>query len=191
MKLSKCLLILAVFALAAAASADSLWTQDAKPLTADPKAHQVGDIVTVLVDEASATTQKATTGFDKKVKHDNEAGVGPIVKLLPKVGVSSAQSGSASGSTTKTMTFTAEVTATVTKVNPNGDLVLEGARVVETNGEKQELKVSGTVRPQDIGADNTVSSIYLANAQIKCTGKGPIGDRQKEGLLSKIVKVLF
>jgi flagellar basal body L-ring protein FlgH len=47
------------------------------------------------------------------------------------------------------------------------------------------------VRPQDIGPDNTISSVYLANASVQVDGKGPIGDRQRKGLISTILHWLF
>lgn len=191
MKTRGYMLIVILTALSVGAHANSLWTSASRSMAADSKARQVGDVVTVLVQESSSTNQKASTNFDKKLKHGNSAGVGPLVKLLPDISASSGQSGSASGTTSKSMSFSASITAKVVEVLPSGNLRLEGTRIVQTNSEKQEIKLVGTVRPQDIEPDNTVLSTYLADAEIKCNGKGPIGDRQKEGLLSKVIKFLF
>jgi flagellar L-ring protein precursor FlgH len=183
--------IAAIMLLAVSACANSLWTPASGGLFADLKAHQVGDVVTVLVVESSASSQKASTDYDKKFDHGNDVGVGTLLKNVPGFDFTSAQKGSASGTTSSTSNFTAKITATVTKVLPNGNLTIEATRSVATNSEKQEIKLTGVVRPQDIAPDNTVLSTYLANAQIQSTGKGPIGDRQKEGIISKLLKFLF
>lgn len=177
--------------MATSASASSLWSPGAGSLFADIKAKQAGDIVTILIVESSSSSQKAKTSFTKSLKHGNDAGIGLILKNLPELGISSKQSGSSDGATTRTASFLAKMTAVVVKVLPNGNLVIEGSRTVETNSEKQDIKLTGTIRPQDIAPDNTVLSTYLADAEIKCTGKGPIGDRQREGIISKLIKFLF
>jgi len=191
MILRRCALILAMLLIASSAIADSLWTPKSTSLCADAKARQVGDIVTILVVESTASVQKASTGFDKKLSHKNDAGIGTLLKNLPEFQVSSSQKGSASGSTSRISNFVAKITATVVKALPNGNLVLEGKRTVSTNRERQEITLTGTVRQQDIAPDNTVLSTYLADAEIKSTGKGPVGDRQKEGIISKLIKFLF
>ena len=181
----------AILLAASCAAADSLWVPASNSLFADVKARQVGDTVTILIVESSISTQKASTGFDKKLEHENSVGLGFLLKNLPEFGVSSSQKGSASGATSRTSSFVAKITATVVKVLPNGNLVLEGVRSLSTNSEKQDIKLMGTVRPQDITPDNTVLSTYLADAEVKSTGKGPIGDRQKEGIISRLIKFLF
>lgn len=174
------------------AMADSLWTEDsATSLFADRKAAKVGDIVTVLIMEGATSTQKASSGFDKDVEHSNSAGLGPLLKLLPEFGFSSSQSGSASGQTTMSNQLITRLSATVVKKQENGNLEIEGSRVLETNGEKQEISFSATVRPEDIGTDNTVTSTNLADVQIHYAGKGPIGDRQRAGIVTKLIKWLF
>lgn len=191
MRPNRILIIASLLALGVSASADSLWTSTSKSMLSDSKARQVGDTITVTVIESTATQQKTSTTFSKNLKHNNGAGVGPIVKLLPEVGVTSAQSGSASGDTSKSMTFTATVTTQVVKVLPNGNLQVQGTHHVETNAEKQDITISGIARPEDIDSSNNIASTALADFQVKCTGKGAIGDRQKEGLISKLLKYLF
>ena len=38
----------------------------------------------------------------------------------------------------------------------------------------------------DIAPDNTVQSPLVADAQIKLTGKGPVGDKQHDGIITRI-----
>ena len=50
-------------------------------------------------------------------------------------------------------TLTATITARVMEVLPNGDLVLEGVREIEINGDRQIVVLTGVVRPRDISAE--------------------------------------
>lgn len=191
MRYVKYLALAALMMISTQAFAISLWRDSSGGLIKDAKAHGVGDVVTVLIVESSASTQKASTGYDKKLDHENDAGIGTLLNKIPALGYTSSQKGSASGSTSRTSNFTAKITATVTKLLPNGNLVIEATRALSTNSEKQDIKLTGTVRPQDIAPDNTVYSTYLADAKIESSGKGPIGDRQREGIISKLLKFLF
>lgn len=183
--------LIALISIASSAFGNSLWMPDSRSLIGDVKARQVGDVITVLIVESTASTQKASTGFDKKLDHSNDAGVGFLLNKIPAFDYGSSQKGSASGTTSRTSNFTAKITATVTKVLPNGNLVIEATRAISTNSEKQDIKLTGTVRPQDIAPDNSVLSTYLADAKIESAGKGPIGNRQREGIISKLLRFLF
>lgn len=169
----------------------SLWTPTSTSMVTDAKARQSGDLVTVVIVEGTSSSQKASTDFDKSVDHSNSAGVGPLLTLLPELKAKSGQKGSASGQTTLSNQLVAKVTATVTKVLPNGNMEIQAQRTLQTNGETQEITLTGVIRPQDVGTDNTILSTFISDMAVKCTGKGAIGDRQKEGLISKIVKYLF
>jgi flagellar L-ring protein precursor FlgH len=171
--------------------ADSLWVPNSTSLCADSKAKQVGDLVTVIIVESTVSSQQTSTDYNKSLDHSNKQGVGPLMNLIPDLGFSSQQKGSAGGATSMTNKFITKITATVTKVLPNGNLVVTAQRSVLTSGEKQEATLTGTVRPQDVAPDNTVLSTYLADVDLKYTGKGPAGDRQKEGVVSKILKFIF
>lgn len=83
------------------------------------------------------------------------------------------------------------MTARVVGIDAAGNLEIEGTKSVQTNKENEEIKLTGIIRPQDIAPDNTVPSTCIANAKITHAGSGPVGSRQKEGLISKIFKILF
>lgn len=181
------------------AHADSLWKSEPKPeasapsgsIFLDTRASKVGDLVTIVVTENSSASQQAATSVTKKDKVDTSAGVGALLRMLPKWNISGGTEANAQGSTSRTASLQANITAKVVKVNPNGTLVIEGLRDVKANNDTQVIRITGVVRREDIAADNTVQSTYLADAKIDYTGKGPIAERQKPGILTRIFKVLF
>jgi len=76
-------------------------------------------------------------------------------------------------------------------VLPNSNLLIEGRRNVKVNNEDQIVTVKGTIRQRDITAENTINSIYVADAQITYSGEGIISDRQKPGWLMNVIDKLW
>lgn len=175
-------------------AAESLWVDTKSPsgsVYSDKKAAKVGDIITIIIEESAASSQNASTDTKKDSKLSTGPGTGPLLKKIPLFDYSGGDSMKASGTTTRSSSFTTRMSAVVTKVLDNGNLQIEGTRFIGTNKEKEQVKLTGTIRKQDILPDNTVLSAYVANATITHMGSGPIGSRQKEGLISKIFKILF
>lgn len=173
-------------------AAESLWVSaKSGSVYSDKKAAKVGDIITIIIEESAVSSQQASTDTKKDSKLSTGPGIGPLLKKIPLLEYSGGDSIKASGTTTRSSNFATRMSAVVTKVLENGNLEIEGTRFVETNKEKEQVKLTGMVRKQDIQPDNTVLSAFVANATITHMGSGPIGSRQKEGLISKIFKILF
>ena len=75
----------------------------------------------------------------------------------------------------------ATISAKVYEVYPNGNLFIKGNREVTINEERQYIKLSGIVRPEDISPANEVVSSVIADAKISISGKGVISDKQHPG----------
>ena len=85
----------------------------------------------------------------------------------------------------RTERLVATVPAVVKKVLPNGNLFIEGHRVVLVNSEEQHFYVSGVIRPIDIDGDNSVKSSLVADAEIEFTGRGVMTENQQKGWMQK------
>lgn len=176
--------------------ARSLWpgADDGKPerrnLISDSKAQKVGDVLTIVISERTETTVQAKTSNGQDASTGVEAGKG-LLSFIPFLGLGAKDSYQSQGQQTYSGTFTTRVAATIKEIMPNGLLQIEGTRTVDVNGEKQELVLSGVVRPFDIKADNTISSEQIADAQIEYRGAGPIGQKAKPGLLTRLLDFLF
>lgn len=176
------------FPLAVAITSSSLFAQPLPrtfSLYTDKKAHRAEDIITVLVVENAKAVHDSKTQNDEKqaTALDLKAGTGPILNHIPALGVgmSSNQEYNGQGSTSRTGEVTATVSARITSVYDNGNLFVEGRKVVDVNGEKEILHVSGIIRPEDISSDNTVNSSRLADANIEYSGQGDGANASKPG----------
>lgn len=170
----------------------SLWTATSKDYLRDRIARREGDILTILISETSASSFSANTKAEKNDKVDVAKGIGPFfANLIPALGIGASSSNSGKGSTDQAGSFTARMSVIVKKVLPNGTMLIEGTRAVVVNRETQLFTLTGLVRQDDVKSDNTVLSEFIADAQIKAEGKGMISDRQRKGLLTRLIDWLF
>jgi flagellar L-ring protein precursor FlgH len=63
--------------------------------------------------------------------------------------------------------------------------------MVNINGEKQLIEITGICRARDIGSDNTIMSTYISDAQIAYNGSGLVTDAAQPGVVTRILNWLF
>ena len=83
------------------------------------------------------------------------------------------------------------MTVTVIDTKPNGDLIIDGVRVLKINGETEAIHVSGSVSPSLVSANNTVPSSSIGDLNIEYTGKGSITQGTRPGVLVRFVNWIF
>ncbi len=183
-------------------SSGSIWQSTSAGLTDDLKARRRGDIVTIVISETASASKQANTGTSR----DSSMSAGmPSMLGLENTGIlknnfadlskiinaSTSSSFKGAGSTSRQENLNATITARVIDVMPNGNLVIEGRRNIKVNEEDQIIVLEGTVRSRDIAQDNTVNSIYVADARISYSGRGIISDRQSPGWLMNILDKIW
>lgn len=172
-----------------AVHADSLWND--RSMFADRRAQAVGDILTIVISENFSANRSGSTKNGKKSNGEASAGAGSFLSWITAHSYDMNDSFSSSGSIKNTNTVNARMTATVTAVQPNGNLVIKGTQSIKQNNDEQIISLVGTIRPDDITTSNTVASSAMADAQIFVNGKGPLAQKQKQGILSSIFDFLF
>jgi flagellar L-ring protein FlgH len=205
MKLLFSVLAPCVLAIAAAspASADSLWTAPGSPeraITADRKASQVGDILTVVVQESASnqSSQRTTTDSGANVNAGVEQWLFPLAAskmgthngALPGIKLGGTNDFTGGGQTSASQNLTARAAVLVTAVLPNGNLVIEGARRVTYDGETQHVVLHGVVRGEDVSSGNIVFSSNIADARVEFINEGTLTDAKKKGWLTKLYEKL-
>jgi len=203
-----------VLATSGTSFAGSLWVNEnnnERSMFADKVARDIGDTVTIVIDESTQVTQTAALNtFD-----NSQGGFGlfpalnatlqGFLQILPNI-VSRSTGGTVAeddvtvptldfattgkwnggGETENTLNVQNIGTAvTVVDVLPNGNLVVEGAKIIRTANENQYGYMRGIVRPVDIASDNTIPSSKVADAQVEFVPEGELTEAQKKGWLLK------
>jgi flagellar L-ring protein precursor FlgH len=170
-------------AAASSASAGSIWRPDSRlaDFARDVRASQVDDLLTIVVaEQASAVTSGATKTQRTSSVKSNVTAVAGLTKatspLANLAGVSGDQQLDGQGTTSRSTSLSTTLTARVIHVLPNGALVVEAAKDIQINSERQTITVRGVIRPNDIDATNSVQSNRLGELEVRVNGKGVVGD---------------
>ncbi len=172
----------------------SLWRPDARNanLFSDYRAFREQDLVVVRVEENADARRSTDTSTNREI--DFNANLTAFLRTMqvttPQLDVTAGMKAGlgfqGDGRTARTEKLSATVPAVVKKVLPNGNLFIEGHRVVLVNSEEQHFYISGVVRPIDIAQDNSVRSSYVADAEIEFTGRGVLTDAQRPGFFTRL-----
>jgi flagellar L-ring protein FlgH len=157
----------------------------------DPRAHRVGDILTInLVEamQASKTSETTTSKTDKNTLNAPEV-LGHTLSVkggnTADTNLNSANSFDGAGSSTQSNQLTGEFTVTVAQRLSNGNLLVRGEKWLTINQGQELIRLSGIVRPEDIEQDNSVDSTRVADARITYTGRGVLNSANTQGWLAK------
>lgn len=150
----------------------------------DQRAKRVGDIVTIILDERTASKKSTETSLSK----ENETSVGGITVhgLALEQALEGEREFSGSADADQSNSLQGNITVTVADVLPNGALFVRGEKwITLTNGDEL-IRVSGLVRPADISPNNTVVSTKLADSRITYSGRGELADTGRMGWLARL-----
>lgn len=162
-------------------------------LYADKKARNVNDIVTILLDEASAGANTAKTNTSRDTS--TAAGISGIYQLGPdktilskyELGGTSSNFLKGDGQTSRNGSLSGRITAKVIKMTVNGNMLIEGKRQLTVNEEDQYIIITGIIRPEDITSENIILSSNIADARIVYTGKGVVDDKMHPGWMTRVL----
>ena len=183
-------------------SGASLYADNGRGLFEDDRAGRVGDVVVVIVDEDTRATQDSSTNAERSSKMElgipSSMGIlgalqaaHPGVDPSKLIGASSESSFAGGGGVSRKGRLAATLPVRVRRVLPNGDLFVEGTKVVMVGNEESHLYLSGVVRPIDIRADDTVPSSRIADAEIEYTGRGDVSGYERPGWLARALNKLW
>ena len=156
--------------------ADSLYPLDnSKSPTAfsffnDSRARKVGDPLTVCIGEAATGSVTSTSKADTSATGPGYA-LGPTASIAHSFGLYGDSNSASSGATNRQDQLTATIEVIVADVYSDGTMKIQGTKTVADNGQNEVMMLTGIIRQQDIGADNTISSKLIANASITYGGQ--------------------
>lgn len=149
----------------------------------DQRAIRTGDIITIVLDERTAS--KKSSGASLSKKNDTSVGGITIQGLALEQAMAGDRQFEGSSDADQSNSLKGNITVTVADVLPNGVLVLRGEKwITLTNGDEL-IRISGLARPADISPSNTIPSTKLADARITYSGRGEMADSNRMGWLSR------
>jgi flagellar L-ring protein precursor FlgH len=160
----------------------------------DRKARNIGDIVTIVVDEKAEGENNANT--DLKRSSSTTAGITGFLQTQPEqkylvggysLGGATDNNHKGEGKTNRDGILKGRISARVVRVLPNGNLIIEGRRMLTVNSEDQFMVITGLIRPDDVTTDNLIYSQYIADARIVYAGKGVVDDKMRPGWMARVV----
>jgi flagellar L-ring protein FlgH len=167
----------------------------------DLKARRVGDILTVVLNEATNAEKEATSTLSKDSTTDIDNptifGASPefdLPKWMPlnptqnlnlQTDLHSDHALTGSGEADQNNLLTGSITVSIVEVLPNGNLIIRGEKRVTLNTGVEYIQLSGIVRQVDILANNSVMSTQVADATINYVGEGELADTNKNGWLAR------
>ena len=171
----------------------SLFQDDyANNLYSDIKAHRVGDIITVYLEESTSAKKKAGTSLEKKNSFDLVidaitypwSSSAPITQSGISAGYNQKSKFEGDADADQSNSLQGSITVNVVRVLSNGNLEIRGEKWLMLNNGEEFVRIKGIIRSEDVNYNNSVSSTHVANAQIQYGGTGDFANTQHQGWLS-------
>jgi flagellar L-ring protein FlgH len=153
----------------------------------DARATRRGDLITVEIEINDRATLNNSSNRSRNSSADGSLGfnydIMGIVEsdINGQAEVNSNSRSAGQGTTARSERIELSIAAMVTRVMPNGYLLIEGSQEVVVNFEQRTLHVSGLIRPSDISPENTISYEKIAEARISYGGSGRLTEVQQPG----------
>ena len=159
-----------------------------RPLFEDQRPRNVGDILTIVIQENVNATKSSGAGVNRSGNTNFDVPTaGFLAGLFGKVNLSAngANKFAATGGANASNTFSGVITVTVTGVLPNGNLMVSGEKQMLINQGNEFVRFSGVVNPNTISNLNAVYSTQVADAKIEYSAKGYIDESENMGFLQR------
>ena len=166
-----------------------------RPLFEDRRARNVGDTLTVILNETTSAAKNSSMSAARKGTTTSSFVPGDASK--PKgwfkgisdignfTGTGELKSEGAGGSAANN-TFAGTITVTVIEILSNGNLVVAGEKQVAISNEEEIIRFGGIVNPNNLVA-NRISSQEVADARIEYRGRGATDDTQGTGWFTRLL----
>jgi len=167
----------------------------------DYRAHRVGDILTVKLEEKTTAEKTSATTINKSNNNDitsptilgsgvqfNAPGVLPLASNNNNdlsFNLKSQNKFDGVGDSDLKNKLSGDISVSVVEVLSNGNMVIRGEKVMTINQGNEYLRIAGMISPRDIDATNSISSKRIADVQMSYVGDGPTNDGNTMGWLSR------
>lgn len=159
-------------------------------LFSDRKARHVGDILTVILSERTASTKSADTDItkDDSIQFNDGVVFGKNVNQGSydlSADVTQVREFESEAASQQSNSLSGNITVTVIDVLPNGLLVLRGEKWLRLNQGDEYIRLTGLAREEDVSSENSITSTQLADARISYSGTGALANSNTQGWISR------
>lgn len=202
--MKKILFLLIISGFISTVDAESLFSLNAsqnaliepKALYSSVRARGVGDLVSIILDEAPRMADTGTYSTEKSssLAENFSKAINTIFKTKLKGALNGTNGNlNVDGSTqvTRNLTLSDTVVAQVVQVLPNGNLLVQGKKSLVNQNERVDLIISGVVDPKWINQSGEILSSHVANLQFAMNGAGTVSRGQNEGILDRAIRTVF
>jgi flagellar L-ring protein precursor FlgH len=165
--------------------------------TSDRHEFKVGDVITVLLSEATiASATKSQSGSDQQTRKNDlgleppQIGTAALPSIQATMNMDKNATSKQDGGASRAVNFKGDISVRVVAVDKSGLIQVKGTKLVDVDKNKQALNFSGWVRPEDISTDNVVASQRVADASLTYQLTGDIG-KTRGGLIGRILNVFW
>ena len=166
-------------------------TVNYQPLFEDRRARNIGDTLTIVLNEKLQASKQSGSNVDKS--GSTSLSIPTLTGNLPlkflqgtSASASSANKFGGKGDSASSNAFTGVIAVTVVEVLGNGNLLVAGEKQIGINQGSEFIRFSGVVNPTTVVNNNTVSSTLVADAKLEYRGTGYIDEAQTMGWLSRL-----
>ncbi len=179
--------------------AGSIWARkgrNSRDYYSDDVARNIGDILTIKIDEDSKVDKKGKRDLKKETDRSSafngKLGINGV-SAMPGFTMSAETSNELKSKADfkDERSFVDSITVVVVDILPNGHLVVMGTRNRDIAGDIQIIEASGIVRVNDIAFDNTIKSEQVADFRIVVRNEGVSEPYTKPGWLGRIMDILW
>lgn len=151
------------------------------------RAHRIGDLLTVHVNENTDAQDKVSSSTDRSSATAGSVSLDSDIDFSASMDSSGSNKFSGSGNSHQSNRITTDITARVIEVLPNNNLVVKGYKTITLSNGVEKIGISGIVKVEDINSqDNSVMSSQIADAHIAYLGQGDLHLSAEKGWLSRI-----
>jgi flagellar L-ring protein precursor FlgH len=173
-----------------------------RPLFEDRRARNVGDLLTIVIAEATSASEKTSSNAEHSGSisattpnitgnlHGSSATAATPVEMLASLGTSGKSAGKLANKsdTAGSNAFTGTIAVTVIEVLPNGNLLVGGEKQVAIGQQDEFIRFSGVVNPGSITGSNTVQSTQVADVHLEYKGTSSV---DRSAVMSMFGRMFF
>jgi flagellar L-ring protein FlgH len=145
-----------------------------RPLFSDLRARNVGDVLTILLNENTKAGKQEANTSNKSGSFKGAVSASGGYPFIPFIGNSEAKGAATTdsklnetGQETASNNFNGSISVQVIEVQPNGNMVVSGEKQVALDRGVEYIRFSGVVFPFHISQANTVSSDKVADVRVE------------------------